>query len=92
MLTTNLKQLSAVGWLLAAAALIATVLVSIPLGAWALDAIDRSAFRSWRDPIIYLLAVPALGAAIITFWAGERLLRRLGIDVQRHGSVGAQHS
>ena len=90
MLTTNLKQLSAAGWLLAAVALASTVLVSIPLGAWVLDAVARSTFRAWRDPIIYLLAVPALCAAVVTFCVGARLLRRLGIDVQRHGSLGAQ--
>ena len=92
MLTTNLRQLSAAGWLVAAVALTSTVLVSIPLGAWALDAIDSSTFRAWRDPIIYLLAVPTLGAAVITFLVGARLLRRLGIDVQKHGRLGAQHS
>ncbi|MCA8973300.1 MAG: hypothetical protein KDC98_01195 [Planctomycetes bacterium] len=56
MLTTNLKQLSAAGWLLAAVALTSTVLVSIPLGAWALEAIDSSTFRAWRDPIIVTVA------------------------------------
>lgn len=90
MLTTNLKQLSAAGWMLAAVALTSTVLVSIPLGAWVLEAIDSSTFREWRDPIIYLLAVPGLGAAVLAFCAGARLLSRLGIDVQRHGSLGAQ--
>jgi hypothetical protein len=89
-LTTNLKQLSAAGFQLAAVALTSAVLVSIPLGAWALDAIDRSTFRAWRDPIIYLLAVPTLGGAVVTVSIGAKLLRRLGIDVQKHGSLGAQ--
>ena len=56
MLTTDWKQLRAAGWLLAVVALAGTVLVWIPLGGWALEAIDRSAIRAWRAPIILLLA------------------------------------
>jgi hypothetical protein len=83
MLGRNLGELSVAGWLLTVASLACMVLVSMPIGKWVLDTLDRPTFLSWLFVVICALALPGLGAAVLAFMCGERLLERFGIRVRR---------
>lgn len=61
------------------------VLVEIPIALWALDAIDRDVFRTWTEGIAFLLGLPGIIAAMLTFHFGRRFLERAGIVVVRRG-------
>ncbi len=79
--TRKLSHLSFAGWLLTLAVVASIGLAARPIGLWALGWIDRSLIRQqWP---IYLLAVPALLAGLITWVIGARLLRRAGVSVWR---------
>ena len=79
----NLRDLTLAGWVLAVVSLLAAVLLCIPIGGWALDAIDNTFFRGWAQLICIVLAIPGVLLAMLVFWCGRRLLRRAGIRVRR---------
>lgn len=87
MLGRNVGELTAAGWLLAIASLACMVLVSIPVGQWVLDTIDRSTLRSWITVLVFAFALPGLAAGVLVFIGGERFLERLGIRVRRTDAV-----
>jgi hypothetical protein len=91
-LNSEIKRLNWRGWLLAVAAFTGTVLVSIPVGRWALESIERSTFRSYRTLLVFLMSIPGFIAAVVVFSVGRHLLDRLGIRVHRIVGGGAPNS
>lgn len=88
MLNKSARELSLAGWVLAVASLACALAVTIGVGQWAVTAIDSSTFRSWRNVLIYVLAVPGFAVAVLSFVVGQRLLARLGIRVSRADNAG----
>ncbi|MFK7743199.1 MAG: hypothetical protein AB8H80_22985 [Planctomycetota bacterium] len=83
MLDIKLGDLTVHGWLLAIVSMAAGVLLCIPLGAWALEAIDRGILRQWIKLLCPVLAAPAIGVAILSFRIGSRMLQRAGIRTHK---------
>lgn len=79
----NLRDLTLAGWCLAVVPLLATVLLCIPIGAWALDSIDNTIFRGWSQLICIVLVVPGVLLAMLVFASGSRVLLRAGVHVRR---------
>ena len=84
----NLRNLTFAGWMLALASIGVIVLVSIPVGRWALDHIDRSVLRGWIDWIVIALSLAGVAAGLASFAVGQKLLARCGVRVVRTKSSG----
>jgi hypothetical protein len=82
------SDLTASGWLLATITMGLGVLVEIPIALWARGAIDRGAFHAYPHVVSFLLGLPGILAAMLTFHFGRRALERVGIVVvRREGST-----
>jgi len=79
----NLRNLTFAGWMLALASIGVIVLVSIPVGRWALDHIDRSVLRNWIDWIVIALSLAGVAAGLASFAVGQKVLARCGVKVSR---------
>lgn len=82
------SDLTASGWLLATITMGLGVLVEIPIALWARGAFDRDVFRAYPHVVSFLLGLPGIIAAMLTFHFGRRALERVGIVVvRREGST-----
>ena len=79
----NVSNLTLAGWLLALFSIGVIVLVSIPIGQWALEHIDRAVLREWISWIVIALSLAGLIAGVTSFAVGQNLLERCGIRVRR---------
>lgn len=79
----QVRNLTLAGWLLALVSIGVIVLVSIPVGQWALDHIGRSALRAWTSWFVMLLSLAGLAAGVTSFEVGRRLLSLWGVRLWR---------
>jgi len=82
-LSPKLRDLSLAGWLLTLLSAVAIAAVAIAVGAWALEALGRSALRRWTAWFVPLLALPGLGAGFVFWMAGARILHACGVPTTR---------
>jgi len=79
----DVRNLTAAGWILLVASLGVIALVSIPVGQWALETMDRSTLRNWTTWIVVTLSIVGFAAGVASFWLGAFVLARCGVVVRR---------
>lgn len=59
------------------------IFVGIPFTRWMFESVGRDTFRTWKEPLSVVMAIPAIATSVLTFYLGSRVLRRAGIYVDR---------